>query len=81
MKNQYFGDVNDYRKYSLLRHLEQSTGLSLALCWMLTPSDGSNDGQSTQYLRNPQSWRHIDLPLFDFLSRTVIETGNRNVSA
>lgn len=80
MKNQYFGDVNDYRKYSLLRHLAQSTGLSLAVCWMLTPSDGSNDGQNTQYLRNPKAWRHIDPPLFDLLTRTVLETGFRHVS-
>lgn len=29
MKHRYFGDINDYRKYGLLRALSQATGLSL----------------------------------------------------
>jgi hypothetical protein len=44
MKNQYFGDINDYRKYGLLRMLQSSGGGRLLVAWMLTPDDGSRDG-------------------------------------
>lgn len=40
MKNQYFGDINDYRKYGLLRVL-QSTGSKLLVAWM--PASGSKE--------------------------------------
>ena len=30
MKDQYFGDINDYRKYGLLRALQAGSGLGLA---------------------------------------------------
>jgi len=36
MKNQYFGDINDYRKYGLLRCFAEA-GLNIGVCWMLTP--------------------------------------------
>ena len=35
MKNQYFGDINDYVKYGLLRVF--SATHRVAVCWMLTP--------------------------------------------
>jgi hypothetical protein len=44
MKNQYFGDINNYRKYGLLRAVIHATRLRLLVAWMLTPDDGgSND--------------------------------------
>jgi hypothetical protein len=49
MKNQYFGDINDYRKYGLLRIL-RGVGRGLAICWMLTPDDGRSDGGRRKYL-------------------------------
>jgi hypothetical protein len=45
MKNQYFGDVNDYRKYGLLRALQSTWNGSLLVAWMLTPDDGGRDGR------------------------------------
>ncbi len=39
MKNQYFGDVNNYRKYGLLRRLAGDGEVSIGICWMLTPND------------------------------------------
>ena len=67
MKNQYFGDVNDYRKYSLLHSLA-SSGLSIAVCWMLTP-DASNakDGRLLGYLDNPNIHRQYGPDLYDKL--------------
>ena len=45
MKDQYFGDINDYRKYGLLRAVVCTSGLRLMVAWMLTPDDGSTDGK------------------------------------
>jgi hypothetical protein len=42
MKEQYVGDVNDYRKYALLRHFAIECGLRVGVCWMLTPPDTGN---------------------------------------
>ena len=53
MKNQYFGDINDYQKYGLLRTISRDTGLRLAVCWMLTPDDGRSDGKKTGYVDRP----------------------------
>jgi len=71
MKHQYFGDVNDYRKYGLLRVLAKETGLSLGICWMLTADDGRRDGKFIEYLSKPDSWRMLDSNLFDFLAASV----------
>ncbi|MBU2602243.1 MAG: hypothetical protein KKA32_08765 [Actinobacteria bacterium] len=75
MKNQYFGDVNDYRKYGLLRALQAPACLSLSVGWMLTPDDGSIDGRFRRYLREPGNWRHHDPLLFDHLS-SVLTAGD-----
>jgi hypothetical protein len=54
MKNQYFGDINDYRKYGLLRAWQAAGNGTLLVAWMLTPDDGSRDGGSRSYLtRSP----------------------------
>jgi hypothetical protein len=81
MKNQYFGDVNDYRKYGLLRGLTDHAGLSLAVCWMLTADDGRTDGRFIDYLRKPLAWRGFDSDLFDYLRETRLFNGVRDVSA
>ena len=65
MKNQYFGDINDYRKYSLLRLLSGHGKISTAVCWMLTPDDLRPDGHRIQYLREPEKWRKFDPAVFD----------------
>jgi len=79
MKNQYFGDINDYRKYGALRCLAASGSFSIGVCWMLTPSDGRTDGSLTQYLSVPAKWRYRDAPLFDLLRQSVFMEGQRDV--
>jgi hypothetical protein len=79
MKNQYFGDVNDYRKYGLLRTLTATGQISTAVCWMLTPDDSSSDGRFIDYLKHPETWRHFDPELFDQLKQIVLIDGVRNV--
>lgn len=78
MKEQYVGDVNDYRKYALLRALSRGEKIPLGVCWMLTPPDGRTDGNKIQYLKQPAKWRFYDPLLFDALcSVTKIEGEDR----
>lgn len=79
MKNQYFGDINDYRKYGLLRILIGPGKMSAAVCWMLTPGDGRTHGRFVKYLEQPERWRHFDPWLYDRLRDTVAVNGIRNV--
>ena len=80
MKNQYFGDINDFRKYGLLRQLSAKGGLSTAVCWMLTPdAEGSTDGQKLAYLEQPDKFSHYDLELFNLLHHNVQVRGVRDV--
>jgi hypothetical protein len=71
MKNQYFGDINDYRKYGLLRLLSDGGSIHTVVCWMLTESDGRNDGSRISYLESPERWRTYDPGLFDLLRESL----------
>jgi hypothetical protein len=79
MKNQYFGDINDYRKYGLLRVLSGDGKISSGVCWMLTPSDGRTDGQFLRYLDQRDRWRGYDSDLFEHLYRCVRVDNQRDV--
>ena len=68
MKNQYFGDINDYRKYGLLRLLQSTGNGRLLVAWMLTPDDGSRDGGRRSYLRDPGAWNRYEAELFSGLA-------------
>jgi hypothetical protein len=70
MKDQYFGDINDYFKYGVLRCFGES-GLSIGVCWMMTPGDGRTDGRKIQYLADEKRWRAYDPNLFDNLAAAV----------
>ncbi len=68
MKDQYYGDINDYRKYGLLRAILRSSGVRLLVAWMLTPDVGSADGKRIAYLEETQETGKIawhDSWLFD----------------
>jgi hypothetical protein len=70
MKEQYVGDVSDYRKYALLRALAGDGEIKIGVCWMLTPSDTSSDGSKLGYLQKP-AFREFDPPLFDLLATVM----------
>jgi hypothetical protein len=57
MQNRYVGDIGDYGKYALLRHLcACATGKSLRLgvIWCLFPDETiNNDGKHISYLKDP----------------------------
>ncbi len=79
MKDQYFGDVNDFRKYGLLRNLVVPMQLKLGVCWMLTPDDGRSDGKFLSYLEHPHRFQHFDPPLFQWLKSVVVHENDRRV--
>lgn len=79
MKDQYFGDINDYRKYGLLRALQAGSCLRLLVAWILTPDDGRSDGRNTRYLQQPDHYRHYDPELFDTLHQWVVVEQTRRV--
>ena len=80
MKNQYFGDINDYRKYGLLRAIIAATDLRPLVAWMLTPDDGGRDGNLTAYLEAPNRWESHDQTLFRELKRLISSDQERNVA-
>lgn len=81
MKDQYFGDINDYRKYGLIRGLTNFGCIRTAVCWMLTPdAEGNVDGRKMSYLGNPKVYRHHDPQLFDLLHSQVLGSDVRCVN-
>ncbi len=81
MKDQYFGDLNDFKKYGLLRALGGDGRLGTAVCWSLTEDDSRSDGSRINYLREPVAWRAHDPVVFDHLREQVLRKGVRRVRA
>jgi hypothetical protein len=81
MKNQYFGDINDYKKYSLLRLLSGQGYLETAVCWVLTEDDDRTDGRRINYLERPQRWQRYDPIVYEHLRESVLRKGVRNVGS
>jgi len=79
MKHQYFGDINDFHKYTLLQHLCGNAEFGLGVCWLLTPNDRGNDGRRIGYLHAPEKWRAHNPNLFDLLVGAN-RLGDRNVN-
>lgn len=80
MKNQYFGDVSDYRKYGLLRCVVEATDSRLGVVWLLTRDDKSRDGGFVDYLRQGSRFKPFDPVLFDTLSDVKKRNGGCSVS-
>ena len=82
MKNQYVGDINDYKKYGLIRALvgEGEDAFRVGVFWMLTADDNRNDGQILDYLGQPNQWQRYDPPLFEKLHSIVHMHRQRTVS-
>lgn len=79
MKHQYVGDINDYRKYALLRALSAGGVNRIGVCWMLTPDDGGTDGGKLSYLGKPEQHRRFDPVLFDILAHAAGEPDRRRL--
>ncbi len=92
MQNRYTGDVGDFGKYGLLRHLTgqreaptSADAMRLGVVWYLYPDESHNDdGKYTGYLtsspKNHAEFRACDPDLYDSM-RHLVETDRRNVAA
>jgi hypothetical protein len=80
MKNQYFADINDFRKYGILRGLA-GPPLRLAVSWMLTPDDEGRDGNFRSYLDQRDVYKFKDPELFSFLRKEVDENRKTGVAS
>lgn len=67
MKNQYIGDINDYKKYSLIEIISEVLNEKILIAWMLTDGDSRNDGNKLDYLENNRNDRQLNPELFDKL--------------
>ena len=81
MKNQYFGDINDYKKYSLLRLLSGQGQIETAVCWALTEDDDRTDGKRIRYLERPERWQRYDPIVYEHLRESVLRKGVRDVNS
>lgn len=81
VKHQYVGDINDYRKYALLRALSLGGANRVGVCWMLTPDDGGKDGNKLGYLDKPEQHRRFDPELFDILAHAAGEPDRRRLQS
>lgn len=79
MKNQYFGDINDFKKYTLLRKVAEVSGQRIGICWMLTPDDQSTHGNKLEYLNKDKEFSPVDSFLFRKLTHINSNTP-RNVA-
>ena len=80
MKNQYFGDINDYKKYSLLRLLGGNGQIETVVCWVLTEDDNGTDGKRIRYLEQPDTWQKYDPIVYEHLRKHVIDKGIRHTN-
>jgi hypothetical protein len=80
MKNQYFGDINDYKKYSLLRHLSGNGQIETVVCWVLTEDDNGTDGKRIRYLEQPDTWQKYDPIVYEHLREHVLDKGIRHIN-
>jgi hypothetical protein len=81
VKHQYVGDINDYRKYALLRALSAGSANRIGVCWMLTPDDGGTDGGKLAYLQQPEQHRRFDPELFDILRLAASKPEDRRLDS
>ncbi len=81
MKNQYVGDIHDYKKYGLIRALagNGAEAFRVGVFWMLTADDNRNDGQILHYLGQPNQ-QCYDPPLFKKLHSILHMHRQRTVS-
>lgn len=80
MKDQYFGDIGDYHKYSIIKAISLKGDLNVLVCWMYTQGDGRSDGRFIQYLSSPQYWRYYEPLIFDFLADAVLKQQCRKLA-
>ena len=71
MQDQRVGDIGDFGKLALLRHI--MNGRRLAVCWYLTRDAREQPHQRKyfDYLNRPEEFRHLSPEIFDTLREIV----------
>jgi hypothetical protein len=71
MQEAWVGNVGDFGKFALLRHLVD--GRRLAICWYLTKEKrrGRQHDKHFYYLKRPGDFRHLAPEVFDALKKIV----------
>ena len=69
------GDINDYKKYSLLRIFGGNCQIETVICWVLTENDSKTDGNRVAYLEQPGMWQKYDPILYEHLREHVLNKG------
>lgn len=78
MQNRYSGDVGDFGKFGLLRHLMDGSTYVLGINWYLFPDEGHNDdGKFVHYL-SKSNYERCDTDIHKKL-KSVIKTNRRSV--
>lgn len=77
MKDQYAGDLHDYRKLGILRILAKFHK-KIGVVWMMTKNDKKSDGKHTDYLldNNSPTYEDFDKKLYDKLRKEFVKDGH-----
>lgn len=79
MQDRYTGDIGDYGKLGMLRHLA-AAGLRVGVNWYRTPNEDHNeDGRFTQYAHD-NTYRDCDPHLWASLAQ-ILDTKQRRVES
>jgi len=79
MQDRYSGDIGDFGKLGLLRHLVRGGKFTLGVNWYLFPDEGhTEDGKFTSYLTS-SAYKRCDPELHEKLEAVVSEA--RSVAA
>jgi hypothetical protein len=78
VQDRYAGDIGDYIKLAILRHLAGGQGLGVA--WWLFPDEKNGDGRHIRYLEHPEKWMEFDPTLFSGL-RSMVRSEQRTVAS
>ena len=66
MQERYLGDVHDYIKFALLRHLREKLKVRIGVNWYLTGPENNNDGGQRGFLKK-SAWKSLDETLLEKL--------------
>ncbi|MCX5677350.1 MAG: hypothetical protein NTX87_20390 [Planctomycetota bacterium] len=81
MQDRYVGDIGDFGKFGLLRHLFLGEDWRLGIIWYLVPDEVHNrDGRHIDYLDRPEEYRLCDPIVFDEIQR-LVRGNQRRVAA
>jgi hypothetical protein len=83
MQNRYVGDIGDYGKYALLRHLcghPPDRLMRLAVVWCLFPDEtATNDGRHVSYLKDA-GFAALEPDLYEIL-RSIVWENRRQIAS